>query len=144
MRQIWSFSKVSSKTDFNEYKKLFQFIIPDCDLKKLKEEFEHYLLEELPETDNFDIIKCWCSLSLSYPLLSKIALTRVCVACGSLDAERLFSKFRNILVLLPNLSHIRFQCECYQWITERVLITYILSYCEETCVSRDMAHKSSI
>ncbi len=73
MRQIWSFSKVSSKTDFNEYKKLFQFIIPDCDLKKLKEEFEHYLLEELPETDNFDI-KYWCSLPLSYPLLSKIAL----------------------------------------------------------------------
>jgi hypothetical protein len=81
-----SFQKDNSKTDFNEYKKLFQLKIPDCDPKPLKEEFQHYLLEELPETDNFDIIKYWCSLSLSYPLLSKITLTRLCIACGSLDA----------------------------------------------------------
>ena len=90
------FQKVSLKTDFNEYKNLFQLIISDCDLKSLEEEFKHYLLEEFPEIDNFDIIKYWCSLSLSYPLLSKVAFTCLCIACGSLDAERSFSKFRSI------------------------------------------------
>jgi hypothetical protein len=42
----------------------------------------------LPETDNFDIIKYWCSLPLSYPLLSKIALTGLFIACGSLDQDK--------------------------------------------------------
>jgi hypothetical protein len=45
------------------------------------------LLEELPETDNFDIIKYWCSSPLSYPLLSKITSTGLCIACRSLDQD---------------------------------------------------------
>jgi hypothetical protein len=83
--------------DFNYYERMFLLVVSKSDIRELEMEFKQYLLEEPPANKEIKITKYWSSLELEYPLLSKVAQTFLGMPCGSLDAERSFSKFRDLL-----------------------------------------------
>jgi hypothetical protein len=91
------FHKRTQNQDFNYYESMFLLVVSKSDMQKLEMEFKQYLLEEPPANKEIKISKFWSSLELEYPLLSKVAQTFLGMPCGSLDAERSFSKFRDLL-----------------------------------------------
>ena len=55
-----------------------------------------YLMDIIPDNTNIKILNYWIGCTRDYPLLSQIAISYLCMACGSIDAERSFSKLRDI------------------------------------------------
>ncbi len=58
--------------------------------------FNRYLLTQFPNNANIKIFDYWHSMLASFPLLSVNAQEMLSISCSSLDAERSFSKFRNV------------------------------------------------
>ena len=66
------------------------------DLASIEEEFAHYLVEPAPSNPEVGILEYWKGASVLYPTLAKAALQLLCISTGSVDAERSFSKMRNV------------------------------------------------
>ncbi len=55
------------------------------------------MAEDTSQDLNLNILVYWKSRRVFYPIFAKLALSILCTSCGSLDAERSFSKFRDVL-----------------------------------------------
>jgi hypothetical protein len=62
----------------------------------LKTKFDVYIISNIPENKNIDALLYWLSFSQNLPLLSSVAIEYLCIAANSFDAERSFSKLRDI------------------------------------------------
>jgi hypothetical protein len=82
--------------NFEFYKPLFKSYNSDQDWDELEIEFNQYLLTQSPNNANVKILEYWHSMRTTFPLLSANAKEILSISCGSLDAERPFSKFRNV------------------------------------------------
>jgi hypothetical protein len=79
--------------DFSYYETFFNLVRGHEDLKK---EFDKYMAEDTQDL-NLNKLVYWKSRRVFYPILAKLALNILCTSYGSLDAERSFSKFRDVL-----------------------------------------------
>ncbi len=52
--------------------------------------------DPIPDNFELDVMKFWLTLEHKFPKLSKIVITFLCIPCGSCDAERSFSKMRDL------------------------------------------------
>ncbi len=70
--------------------------IDNQNLNDLMLEFNCYYIARIP--DNLDIkpLEFWLSSRSEYQVLSKIAIEYLCIATNSLEAERSFSKLRDV------------------------------------------------
>jgi hypothetical protein len=75
---------------------LFLEIFNENEIIALEKEFEEYLLEEIPDNFEIDALNYWINSVHKYPKLSKFATSFLCLPCVSCDAERSFSKMRDI------------------------------------------------
>ena len=90
------FNKCLQNQDFEYYKELFLQVSEAEDIKSLENEFKEYLSDLIPDNSELEVLKYWSSVEHKYPKLSKIAITLLCIPCGSCDAERSFSKLRDL------------------------------------------------
>jgi hypothetical protein len=90
------FLKSQMPKAFGFYSELFINLIETQDINDLKTEFDVYIISDIPENKDIDALLYWLSSSQNFPLLSSIAIEYLCIATNSLDAERSFSKLRDI------------------------------------------------
>ncbi len=96
------FEKVILFQHFDYYKNLFLEIFDEKDLNIIENEFKTYFSEEVPDNQEIDALTNWINSFHKFPKLSKIAISFLCMACGSYDAERSFSKMRDINTVKRN------------------------------------------
>jgi hypothetical protein len=107
------FLKKSQNQNFNYYHNLFRNI---CDDKRLETEFNQYMTEDLPQNDEIQPLEFWYSKRQLYPNLYKVVVTILSMAFSSIDAERSFSKFRDVLTFKRSslsVEHLKMYCILY-------------------------------
>lgn len=96
------FNKCLQSQDFEYYNNLFLEVSEAEDIKSVENEFKEYLSDSIPDNLELEVLKYWSSIEHKYPKLSKIAITFLCIPCGSCDAERSFSKMRDLNIAKRN------------------------------------------
>lgn len=86
-------TKESQRRQFDYYSNLFNLIE---DKEIVRKEFNEYMLEDKPGINEITPIKFWLEAKQKYPNLSVAATTWLSLSCTSLDAERSFSRFRDV------------------------------------------------
>jgi hypothetical protein len=81
---------------FEFFKPLLESFNSSQSWSELEIEFNRYLLTKSPVNANIKVLDYWHSMRTTFPLLSINAKEILSISCGSLDAERSFSKFRNV------------------------------------------------
>lgn len=102
------FLKWSQSHDLSNFPKMIELV---TDLPSIRDEFTQYLVEA-PSNPEVGILEYWKSASVLYPNLAKAALQLPCISYGSVDAERSFSKMRN--VQHPTRTSMNLQTLCLQ------------------------------
>ena len=59
-------------------------------------EFNSYIISDIQGNNVIEILEYWLSSVNIHPFLSRIAIGYLCIATNSLDAEKSFSKLRDI------------------------------------------------
>ena len=90
------FLKSQMHIDFESYSDTLFHSINMKSRNDLIFEFESYMNSNIPDEIDISIFGYWLSLVNTYPLLSYLSIEYLCIATNSLDAERSFSKFRDI------------------------------------------------
>jgi hypothetical protein len=90
------FKKCQLTKDFEFYKDLFHNIHSTDDSNELIIEFNSYINSKMPDNLDIEPLEFWKSAQNDYPILSRIAIEYLCIATNSLDAERSFSKLRDV------------------------------------------------
>jgi hypothetical protein len=90
------FMKNIENQTFDYYKPLFESIDASQQWNDLESEFNQYLLTESPKNPNIKILDYWYNMRTTFPNLYENAKNILSISCGSIDAERSFSKFRNV------------------------------------------------
>ena len=67
-----------------------------------QKQLKTYLTDPIPDNWQIEILKFWSINKQEYPNLSEIAITYLCITCGSCDAERSFSKMRDLNTIKRN------------------------------------------
>ncbi len=96
------FNKCLQNQDFEYYKDLFLEASEVENIESLENEFKEYLSDSIPDNLELEVLKYWSSIGYKYPKLSKIAITFLCIPFGSYDAERSFSKLRDLNIAKRN------------------------------------------
>jgi hypothetical protein len=81
---------------FEFFKPLFESFNSSQNWSELEIEFNRYLLTKSAVNANTKVLDYWHSMRTTFPLLSINTKEILSISCGSLDAERSFSKFRNV------------------------------------------------
>ena len=87
---------MSLNQSFDNYIDLFDMVPHQSNLEQ---EFNEYIIEDVPQNPNLTAISYWFESQVKYPSLAKIAKTFLSLSCTSLDAERSFSKCRDVLTV---------------------------------------------
>jgi hypothetical protein len=90
------FLKSQMPKDFEFYSDFFSHSTQTQNLNDLKIEFNSYIISDIPDNNDIKVLEYWLSSVNIYPFLSSIAIEYLCIATNSLDAERSFSKLRDI------------------------------------------------
>ena len=87
------FLKLSQSQDFMSYRDFFGLVDGDA---TLKEEFDQYLGEPIPDNPELQTLDFWKAAIPRFPNLSPKVLQLLSIPNGSCEVERSFSKLRNL------------------------------------------------
>ena len=87
------FLKLSQSQDFMSYRDFFGLVDGDA---TLKEEFDWYLGEPIPDNPELQTLDFWKAAIPRFPNLSPKVLELLSIPNGSCEVERSFSKLRNL------------------------------------------------
>ncbi len=90
------FMKSSLNQSFDNYVDIFDMVPHQSNLEQ---EFNEYIIEDTPQNPSLSAMNYWLESQVKYPSLAKIEKTFLSLSCTSLDAERSFSRCRDVLTL---------------------------------------------
>ncbi len=90
------FRKATQVQTFKYFENIFMKVLSETQITVVKHEVTKYLMGVIPDNTNIKALNYWIGCARDYPLLSQNAISYLYMACESIDAERSFSKLRDI------------------------------------------------